>query len=226
VDTNPLSLKDICIRDSKQVYINDLSFTIQPGEIVSLMGPSGSGKSTLLAYIAGFLSTHFTANGSVKIGSENLLKKRAEERRVGLLFQDDLLLPHLNVSQNLAFGIRTLDEKGVKRKKADRTQMVEQALLSAELKNFGDRRPTTLSGGQRARIALLRTLLSEPKALLLDEPFSKLDTELRQHFRTFVKSEAEKRSLPTLMVTHDIEDARAMNGPILELRPNGSISHI
>lgn len=218
-----LSLKNVTIRDTKQIYINDLSQQIGGGEIASLMGPSGSGKSTLLAHIAGFLSNHFSAIGNVEVTGHSLLNKPAEQRRVGLLFQDDLLLPHLNIGQNLAFGIRPTDTRGAKRSKSDKRDLVEQALDSAGLVGFAERRPTTLSGGQRARVALMRTLLSEPQALLLDEPFSKLDAGLRQHFREFVKEEVATRDLPTLMVTHDEEDALAMQGPILMLKEGGRI---
>ncbi|MGB0843254.1 MAG: ATP-binding cassette domain-containing protein [Alphaproteobacteria bacterium] len=221
-----LNLSKVCIKDAKQTYIHDLSLNVTGGEILSLMGPSGSGKSTLLAYIAGFLSRHFTASGDISIDDVTLLNQPAEQRRVGLLFQDDLLLPHLSVGQNLAFGIRTHTPDGQKRSKVDRNNLIAHALQSAGLEEFTNRRPTTLSGGQRARIALLRTLLSEPHVLLLDEPFSKLDTNLRQHFRKFVYDEVQKRGLPTLMVTHDLEDALAMKGPILELGVKGSINHV
>ena len=219
-DQTSLRLTNVTVSDAKKTYIDDLTLEISGGDIVSLMGPSGSGKSTLLAFIAGFLSSHFKASGAIFVGDKDILTLPAEQRRVGLLFQDDLLLPHLNVGQNLAFGIRPKDEFGKMRSKADRTDMVNQALEAAGLQDFSARHPATLSGGQRARIALLRTLLSEPDVLLLDEPFSKLDTSLRQHFRAFVLHEVKKRTLPTLMVTHDMEDAHAMTGPILELSPH------
>lgn len=221
-----IDLKNVTISDDNQTFVNNLSVQINGGQITSLMGPSGSGKSTLLAFIAGFLSKHFTATGKVLINDQHILDKPAENRRVGLLFQDDLLLPHLNVAQNLAFGIRPHTVNGKKRNKAQRDDMILGALASAGLDGFAARQPTTLSGGQRARVALLRTLLSEPKALLLDEPFSKLDTNLRQHFRQFVKDEVEKRNLPTLMVTHDMDDAKAMLGPILTLESGGKLRQV
>jgi putative thiamine transport system ATP-binding protein len=186
--------------------------TIRPGEVVTVMGPSGSGKSTLLAFIAGFLDAAFTAGGTVLIGGQAITGLPPDRRRIGILFQDDLLFPHLSVGQNLAFG---LDRNGGSR--AERREAVERALTGAGLEGFAARDPATLSGGQKARVALLRTLLAGPRALLLDEPFGKLDRALRQDFRRFVFDHARQRGLPVLLVTHDEEDARAAGGPVITL---------
>jgi putative thiamine transport system ATP-binding protein len=194
------------------VLIPPLDVTIRPGEVVTVMGPSGSGKSTLLAFIGGFLDPAFTARGRVLIGSEDMTQAAPERRRFGILFQDDLLFPHLSVGGNLAFGLRE-DAGG----RAERRRIIEEALASADLAGFADRDPATLSGGQRARIALLRTLLASPRALLLDEPFGKLDRALRADFRRFVFDHARERNLPVLLVTHDEEDAAAAGGPMISL---------
>lgn len=190
----------------------DLSCTIEPGEIVTIMGPSGSGKSTLLAYIGGFLASEFEASGRVLLHGEVVTDRRAELRHIGILFQDPLLFPHMSVGSNLAFGL-TSSVKG----RHARNAKVDEALKDIDLEGFAARDPATLSGGQKARVALARVLLSEPCALLLDEPFSKLDAGLRDQMRKHVFDRARRNGLPTLLVTHDEEDARAAGGRIIRL---------
>lgn len=189
-----------------------VSLTINPGEIATVMGPSGSGKSTLLAYIGGFLAPEFTATGQVRLGGEDICIRPAHERKIGILFQDPLLFPHLSVGQNLLFGLDK-DIKGKQRRK----ERVCDALQDINLGDFFDRDPATLSGGQKARVALARILLSQPKALLLDEPFSKLDASLRAQMRKWVFDKAKAHSIPILLVTHDQDDAKAANGPLIDL---------
>jgi putative thiamine transport system ATP-binding protein len=201
----------IAIKGTKLV---ELSLAIAPGDIITVMGPSGSGKSALLAYISGLLSPVFTASGEVWLGSRRIDGLPTHLRGTGLLFQDDLLFPHLSVAGNLKFALGP-DKIG----KAHRNALVEGVLATAGLAGFGDRDPTTLSGGQRARVSLLRVLLSQPRALLLDEPFSKLDPELRGQFRQYVFNEARLRMLPVLMVTHDPADRDAAGGKVIELKP-------
>jgi putative thiamine transport system ATP-binding protein len=184
---------------------------VRPGEIVTVMGPSGSGKSTLLALVSGFLDPAFTPEGEVVLTGVPILALAPERRRVGILFQDDLLFPHLSVAGNLAFGLA----RGGTR--AARRRAVAAALAEAGLAGFEHRDPATLSGGQRARIALLRTLLAGPRALLLDEPFGKLDRTLRHDIRRFVFDHARERALPVLLVTHDAADAEAAGGPVVTL---------
>ncbi|MBK1698893.1 ABC transporter ATP-binding protein [Rhodovibrio salinarum] len=191
--------------------LGPISLSVPGGTVVTVMGPSGSGKSSLLAFLTGTLPHGFTAYGRVRIDGVDVTADPPETRRIGILFQDDLLFPHLSVAENLAFGLSP------GRSKRWRRQRVEAALNEAELAGFGDRDPATLSGGQRARVALMRTLLAEPRALLLDEPFSKLDTALRGRLRRFVFEHAHARGLPILLVTHDPDDARAAGGKILEL---------
>jgi putative thiamine transport system ATP-binding protein len=180
---------------------------------VTVMGPSGSGKSTLLAFVAGFLDPAFRAEGTASIAGERVDALPPERRRLGLLFQDALLFPHLSVAGNLLYGLPRSAARG----RAERVRLVDEALSAAGLAGFGPRDPATLSGGQRARVAALRTLLAEPRALLLDEPFGRLDATLRDEFRGFVFSRARERGLPVLLVTHDEEDARAAGGPVVQL---------
>ncbi len=191
-----------------------LSLEVPPGEVVTVMGPSGVGKSTLLLHLCGLLPPGFRATGRVRLDGRDLDRVAPEVRRVGLLFQDDLLFPHLSVGGNLAFAVpRTVGGRAARRAR------VEAALADADLAGFADRDPATLSGGQRARVAVMRVLLSEPRLLLLDEPFGRLDAALRARFRAFVFTRARERALPTLLVTHDAADAAAAGGPVVTLVP-------
>lgn len=185
-----------------------LSLAVSPGEVVTVMGPSGAGKSALLGYLSGTLDPVFEACGHVRLNGRVLDDLPPEERRVGLLFQDDLLFPHLSVAGNLGFGLKP---------GGNRAAIIDAALADAGLAGFGPRDPATLSGGQRARVSLMRVLLSQPEALLLDEPFSKLDPALRAQFRHFVFEKARAAGLPVLMVTHDADDAKAADGPVLRV---------
>lgn len=198
--------------DRSGVRLIALDAEIAPGEALTVMGPSGTGKSTLLAYAAGFLDPAFSARGRVLIGDTDITQLPAHRRHVGLLFQDPLLFPHLSVAGNLLFALAA-DERGRRKRRAQ----VERALEDAELAGFGDRDPATLSGGQRARVALMRVLLANPRALLLDEPFSGLDTDLRAQIRDLVFQKARDRGLPVLLVTHDRADAEAAGGRIVEV---------
>ncbi len=209
--TGALELRGVSIALKGETLVGPLTSTVAPGEILTVMGPSGSGKSTLLAFIGGFLDPAFHASGSVLVGSQNIGNLPPERRRMGILFQDALLFPHLSVGENLAFGL----PRGGSRH--ERRHRIEAALEEAGLAGFADRDPATLSGGQRARVALLCTLLAEPRALLLDEPFSKLDRTLRGEIRDFVFSHARERTLPILLVTHDEEDATAAGGAVIGL---------
>jgi len=209
----PLHLRDVRITLHARELIPGLNLAVRPGECVTVMGPSGCGKSTLLAYVAGTLDPAFRATGRVVIGESDITDVAPERRRVGIQFQDDLLFPHLSVGENLAFALTDRV-----RERQARLRHVEAALEEADLAGFAARDPATLSGGQRARVALLRTLLAEPLVLLLDEPFNRLDSQLRHDFRRFVFDHALQRGLPALLVTHDAADAQAAGGPVIELR--------
>ncbi len=200
----PLRLVGVHLSVAGQALIEHLDAQIEPGTCLVVMGASGSGKSSLLAYLAGTLDAAFQARGRVLIGETDLNTLAPEHRRLGLLFQDDLLFPHLTVGGNLAFAL-----PASVRPRAERSRRVAVALADAGLAGFEGRDPATLSGGQRSRVALLRTLLAEPRALLLDEPFSKLDAHLRDSLRSFVFSHSSERALPMVLVTHDSADAEA-----------------
>jgi putative thiamine transport system ATP-binding protein len=190
----------------------DISCKVAPGEILTVMGPSGSGKSSLLAYIGGFIDPAFSASGLVFIDGVELTVLAAEDRHAGILFQDALLFPHMSVAGNLMFAIPA-SVKG----RAARRALAKKALEGVDLAGFGDRDPATLSGGQKSRVALARVLLAEPRALLLDEPFSKLDAQLRGQMRSLVFGKASERGLPVIMVTHDEADAEAAGGAVIRI---------
>ena len=205
-----LRLEQVSIRLAGRPLIAPFSLEVARGEIVTLMGASGSGKSTLLSFIAGDLERPFTASGRVNLDGTALDGQAPEKRHIGRLFQDDLLFPHLTVAENLLFGV----PRGPR---AERLAKVDAALAEAGLSGFDDRPPHTLSGGQRARVALMRALVAELRAMLLDEPFNKLDAELRQTMRNFVFEHIAARRMPCLMVTHDAADVPA-NGRLLLLK--------
>jgi len=204
-----LELKDVHISlGGKQLLEIDCS--VGPGEILTVMGPSGSGKSSLLAYIAGFLAPVFECSGSVLVNGDDICSLAAERRRVGLLFQDPLLFPHLSVAGNLRFALQSNAQQ--------KSHRISEGLNDIGLAGFEDRDPGTLSGGQASRVALLRLLLSAPNAVLLDEPFSKLDTQLREEIRSLVFDKLRASGLPTILVTHDQADAEQAGGEIRTLR--------
>jgi putative thiamine transport system ATP-binding protein len=212
----PLILDRVRLRLGPRTLLGPLDARIAAGTCLTVMGPSGSGKSSLLAWLAGTLDAAFTAEGRVWIGPRELTGLAPQRRRIGILFQDDLLFPHLSVAGNLAFALpREVD--GQRLDATARRQRIGQALADAGLAGLAERDPATLSGGQRARVALLRTLLAQPQALLLDEPFGKLDTARREDLRRFVFEHARARGLPTMLVTHDEADARAAGGPVVRL---------
>ncbi|MEH0741671.1 ATP-binding cassette domain-containing protein [Vibrio cholerae] len=196
-----LYLKNLAIHNRQgEALLHNLDLTIQNGEVVCVMGPSGCGKSTLLNLIAGHLSDDFQAQGEIILDEREINQVEAHQREVGILFQDDLLFPHLNVWQNLAFALPN-QIKGQQRKKD-----ALQALQSVGLDTLANQYPEHISGGQRARVSLIRMLLAKPKLALLDEPFSKLDQQLRVQFRDWVFSQLSKAHIPTLLVTHDEQD--------------------
>jgi putative thiamine transport system ATP-binding protein len=210
-----LLLENISLTIGDVLLIKSFTLSIEAGEIVTLMGPSGCGKSSLLAYIAGDLTTPMHGAGQVTLDGVSLVGLPPERRRVGRLFQDDLLFPHLTVAENLLFGI-------ARGNSAERQSLVSDALASAQLEGLENRAPDTLSNGQKARVALFRALMAKPQAMLLDEPFSKLDAELRHSIRNYVFAHLSERNIPTLLVTHDREDAPA-GGRIFRITNKGDL---
>lgn len=189
-----------------QTLVQGLRWSVPAGEILTLMGPSGSGKSAVLSAIAGTLGQVSEGQlplqfvGRVQLGQRDVTQCPTHQRGIGLVFQDALLFPHMSVAENLLFAVPL----GLP--KPERQARVHRALQEADLVGMGPRDPSTLSGGQRARVALMRALLAEPKALLLDEPFSQLDAPLRTQLRPWVFAHVRERHIPVVLVTHDPQD--------------------
>jgi putative thiamine transport system ATP-binding protein len=206
-----LQLEDISAGygDAPSLF-SGLSLSVARGEMRLVQGASGCGKSTLLGIICGTADAALNWSGDVRLNDRSISALPAEDRRVGLIFQDALLFPHMTVGDNLAFGL-------AERHRRDRDTAVASALGIAGLEGFGDRDPATLSGGQAARVALMRTLLAEPDALLMDEAFSALDPERRQAFGRFVREQVRLRQIPALLVSHDAGDAVFSDGKPVRL---------
>jgi putative thiamine transport system ATP-binding protein len=212
-----LTLDQVAIALHSHELFAPLSLQVAPGEIATVMGPSGCGKSTLLAAVCGMLEPDFRLSGTIELNGRRLNEVPMEARRVGILFQDDLLFPHLDVFGNMAFGLPQTMSKDSKQ------QRVAATLEAAGLAGFEKRDVATLSGGQKARVSLLRALLAEPEAILLDEPFSKLDQQLRSAMREFVFEQISRMNIPALLVTHDQADAP--EGAMIELKSMCRGSH-
>ena len=197
-----LELRQIYQRYAHQPLLQDVNLHVAAGEIVALLGPSGSGKSTLLNIVAGLQSADA---GSVWFDGQDITHLPPEQRRFALMFQDFALFPHLNVQDNVAFG---LVEQGLPRRTA-RAQAL-QMLGVFGLTELAQRRVWHLSGGEQQRVALARALITQPRALLLDEPFSALDADLRVALRHEFRTRIQAAGMPTLLVTHDEVEARDM----------------
>jgi putative thiamine transport system ATP-binding protein len=207
-----LELVGVEIRHRDRILVPRFDLAVEAGCVATVMGPSGTGKSTLLAFVGGFLDPVFAARGKVLVAGRDVTALPPEARGIGLLFQDDMLFPHLDVGANLAFGL-SVELRG----RAARQAAIAAALHSAGLAGFERRDPATLSGGQRARVAALRALLAAPRALLLDEPFASLDAGLRAGFRAFLLARLAELRVPGILVTHDPDDAAAAGGAIVRL---------
>jgi ABC-type Fe3+/spermidine/putrescine transport system ATPase subunit len=187
--------------NSRQLF-SQFSITVLQGEIVALTGPSGCGKSTLLSIVAGLIRAD---SGNVVLDGQIIDHLPPEKRGFGMMFQDFALFPHLNVVDNVAFG---LVEQGLT-KQAARHQ-AQQMLHTFALQNHAQQAVTLLSGGEQQRVALARALITKPKVLLLDEPFSSLDAALKTTLRQEFLNRIRQAGIATLLVTHDEEEASVM----------------
>lgn len=197
-----LELKNLRKMWQARVLLDKVSLSVQAGEIVAILGPSGSGKSTLLKMVAGLESLD---GGSVFFGGQDITAMAPEQRGFALMFQDFALFPHLDVQDNVAFG---LVEQGMRRTAA-RAQACD-TLGRFGMAAFARSRVVQLSGGEQQRVALARALITQPRVLLLDEPFSALDTALRLQLRNEFCQRIAEQHIATLLVTHDESEARAM----------------
>jgi ABC-type Fe3+/spermidine/putrescine transport system ATPase subunit len=200
----------------RQTLLQAVNLRIEAGQTVALLGPSGSGKSTLLKIVAGL---EIPESGSVWLDGQDISDWPPEKRRLALMFQDFALFPHLNLQDNVAFG---LVEQGMGRAAA---REKAQALLQRfGLGGRGAERVDTLSGGEQQRVALGRALITQPRALLLDEPFSALDAELRVSLREEFALHIAEQGMRALLVTHDEAEARAMASAAWRLQGGGLVS--
>ena len=182
--------------------LKNVSLAVPPGDLFAFLGPSGCGKTTLLRLIAGF---NRSDKGRVLIDGQDITALPPWKRDVGMVFQSYALWPHMTVARNVAFG---LEERRVPRKEIE--TRVAAALEMVGLENLGHRRPSELSGGQQQRVALARTIVVEPKVLLLDEPLSNLDAKLRVEVRRELRELQQRLGITTIFVTHDQEEANTI----------------
>ena len=192
-------------------FIKNLNLKIKNGNILCVFGKSGVGKSSLVNVIAGTSDDNLIFEGKIFLNGKILNDIPIEKRKIGLLLQDGALFPHLTVAQNIYFGMNR------KLKSKEKLIVIKDNLKKANMDGFQNRYPHTLSGGQKARIACLRAIMSDPEALLLDEPFSSLDPEHRNTFRNFVISRIKESKIPCLLVTHDEADKKISHEKPIDL---------
>jgi spermidine/putrescine ABC transporter ATP-binding subunit len=205
-----LSIRNVAKHFGKNVVLRDISLDVAEGEFLTILGESGSGKTTLLRIIAGFETA---SAGEVWMGEERLDRQPPYRRRVNTVFQHYALFPHLTVEQNVAYGLRV-----AKRPEAEIASRVEEALAKVKMSAYAKSKPSKISGGQQQRIALARALVNRPRLLLLDEPLSALDANLRRQMQVELKSLQREVGISFIFVTHDQEEAMVMSDRIALLR--------
>ncbi|MBR0541760.1 MAG: ABC transporter ATP-binding protein [Clostridia bacterium] len=216
---NPIiiDLQNISVSFGDTKILNNINLQIHDGEFVTLLGPSGCGKTTTLRIIAGFLQQD---EGDVIFEGKNINGVPAYKRQVNTIFQRYALFPHLNVYENIAFGLRLK-----KMKEANIQAKVKEMLELVNLKGFGSRNIDSLSGGQQQRVAIARALAVNPRVVLLDEPLGALDLKLRKDMQVELKNIQQKLGITFIYVTHDQEEALSMSDTVVVMN-NGEIQHI
>lgn len=182
--------------------LDNINFLVNPGEIFFLLGPSGCGKTTLLRTMAGFYAPD---SGKIYFGGDDVTKDPPHKRKTGMVFQSYALWPHMTVAENVGFGLQQM-----KVSSSEIEKRVKEALASVHMENYGNRKPGELSGGQQQRVALARALVIRPRCLLMDEPLSNLDAQLRYYMRLEIKRICKDYGLTTIYVTHDQKEALSM----------------
>ncbi|TCL69861.1 ABC transporter ATP-binding protein [Rhizobium sp. BK251] len=216
-DASYLRLDKLTLSYGQTVAVRDLDLSIGRGELVALLGPSGCGKTTTMRAIAGLLTP---TSGRINLDGADITRVSANKRAVGLVFQSYALFPHLTVFENVAFGLRLKGMGG-----RDLEAKVNGGLKSVGLSNFAGRKPAELSGGQQQRVALARSMVMEPKVLLLDEPLSNLDARLRLEMRAELQRVQKETGVTMIFVTHDQVEALALADRIVVML-NGGIEQI
>ena len=210
VKPNLLSIRNVAKTFGRNVVLRDVSLETAEGEFLTILGESGSGKTTLLRIIAGFENA---TSGEVWMGAERLDQQPPYRRRVNTVFQHYALFPHLTVEQNVGYGLRV-----AKRPASEIAQRVAEALEKVKMTAHATKKPSKISGGQQQRVALARALVNRPKLLLLDEPLSALDANLRRQMQVELKSLQREVGIAFVFVTHDQEEAMVMSDRIVLLR--------
>lgn len=213
-----IKLDDITRRYGETTAIEEVNFAVEDGEFFTLVGPSGCGKTTTLRLVGGFEQP--TA-GTVQLGGQEMTDTAPEDRDVGVVFQNYALFPHMNVRENVAYGLNFTEPPDGQ----TTTERVDELLELVDLDGMGERDPENLSGGQQQRVALARALAPGPSVLLLDEPMSALDAELRERLRVELKDIQQTLGVTTLYVTHDQEEALAISDRVAVMR-DGRIEQI
>ena len=213
---------DVSIRSAARRYgpvvaLDDVSIDIAPGEFVSLLGPSGSGKTTLLGILGGFVQP---SSGSVWVGGRDITFAPPHKRDIGIVFQNYALFPHMTVGENVAFPLRARRQP-----KSGWAKKVSDALVMVELSGYEGRRIAQLSGGQRQRVALARAMVFEPQLILMDEPLSALDKQLRETMQIELRRLHRKLGATIVYVTHDQREALTMSDRVAVLR-NGRLVQV
>ena len=220
-----LEIQNICVSYDSDTVLNDMSLSVRKGEFLSLLGPSGCGKSTLLKTIAGIL---LPGQGKILLDGNDITQCPVHKRGTVVVFQDMRLFPHMNVENNVAFPLK-MQGMG----KQARLEIARDLLKKVQMEGFGHRLPGELSGGQQQRVALARALAAKPSLLLLDEPFSALDENLREEMRSLVRKLHREFGMTTILVTHDRQEALSMSdrvavmekGEILQLDEPRQVYH-
>lgn len=199
-------------KSSKKDIIMDFNMSLSKGEVLAIIGESGSGKSTILRIIAGLEEAY---KGSMLIGNKNIFSDKIfiepENRGVGMVFQDYALFPHMTVKKNIQYGLKN-------KSKDEKEKIALEMLELINLLEHKDKYPYELSGGQQQRVAIARAIAPKPSVLLLDEPFSNLDANLRGRIRDEIKVILKKAGITSIFVTHDIEDAKVLANKIIVLK--------
>lgn len=210
-------IKSFPTKDGVINAVDDIELSTSPGEFVTLLGPSGCGKTTTLRMVAGFETP---TSGTITLDGEDMLRLTPDKRPMSMVFQSYALFPHLNVFENVAYGLRLKKIKGNELK-----EQVESALVSMDLMRFVERAPSQMSGGQQQRVALARAMVMRPKVLLFDEPLSNLDAKLRVQMRAEIRRLQQLMGITALYVTHDQDEAMALSDRIVVMN-KGKIEQV
>ena len=217
-----LQLKNLYKKYQNNTVVNNFNIDVEKGELISILGPSGCGKTTTLRMIAGFIAP---TSGEIFLSEEKITDYPPEIRPVSTVFQNYALFPHLTVYENIEYGLRYPLKVGKKLNKKEKKERTQKMINLVNLKGLENRRIDQLSGGQQQRVALARSLVLEPKVLLLDEPLSNIDTKLRETVRNEIRKIQKKLGITMIFVTHDQEEAMSISDRIIVMN-EGNIEQI